>query len=247
MISHPVLFDAHAVSLHRLRAAPHFTKHNFLLHHIAERIGERLDELKRDFAHGLSLGFGNDLTHHPKARTWHTAPPPEEDILPYSANTYDLICATGLHWINDLPGMLIQLRQLLKPEGLLLAVLPGGTTLHELRSAIMEASLASEGGAAPRIAPFIDARDGATLLQRTGFNLPVADTDTLTIRYTHALQLMHDLRFTGETNALISRPKHFTRRTTMQAIIDTYHQRFQGEDGRIPATFELVTLTGWNA
>jgi SAM-dependent methyltransferase len=150
-----------------------------------------------------------------------------------------------LHWTNDLPGALLQLRQVLKPDGLLLASLFGGETLAQLRRALMEAELAEEGGAGPRVSPFADVRDLGQLLQRAGFALPVVDSDTITVTYADALALMRDLRAMGESNAVRERRRGFSRRATLFGAARRYAELFAGPDGRIPASFEIITLTAW--
>jgi NADH dehydrogenase [ubiquinone] 1 alpha subcomplex assembly factor 5 len=150
-----------------------------------------------------------------------------------------------LHWTNDLPGALLQLRQALRPDGLLLASLFGGETLAELSRALLEAELAEEGGVSPRVSPFADLRDLGHLLQRAGFALPVVDSDAIEVTYPDALALMRDLRAMGETNAAAERRRGFTRRATLARAAALYRERFARPDGRISARFEIVTLTAW--
>jgi SAM-dependent methyltransferase len=149
-----------------------------------------------------------------------------------------------LHWVGDLPGALVQLRRVLKPGGLFLAALLGGRTLIELRTALIEAELAEEGGASPRISPAIDLADAAALLQRAGFADPVADADVLTVTYADALALLRELRLMGETNALTARRKCPLRRATLARALALYGERFGLPDGRVAASFEILFLTG---
>lgn len=170
----------------------------------------------------------------------------EMDSLPFAAGRFDLaISNMSLHWVNDLPGTLIQIRRALKPDGLFLAALAGGGTLGELRAALTEAELEITGGASPRVAPFVDLRDAGALLQRAGFALPVVDGDVITVRYENALRLMADLRGMGEANAMIAMPRSFTGRQVLLRAAEIYQARHAGPDGRIPATFQIVYLTGW--
>ena len=150
-----------------------------------------------------------------------------------------------MHWAGDLPGALVQLRRALKPDGLLLAALLGGQTLVELRTAWFEAELAEEGGVSPRVSPAIELADAAALLQRAGFALPVADSETITATYTDLLGLLRDLRGMGETNALAARRRAFLRRATLARAAAIYRERFGNADGRIAATFEILFLCGW--
>ena len=170
----------------------------------------------------------------------------DEERLPFAPERFDLaVSLLSLHWTNDLVGALIQARRILKPDGLFIGALYGRATLGELRLALLQAEDELSGGAGPRVLPFADAQDGAGLLQRAGFALPVSDTDRITVRYDHPLKLMADLRVMGETNALIERPRRPISRRLLARACDIYAERFACPDGRIPATFEIVTLTGW--
>ncbi len=170
----------------------------------------------------------------------------DEEALPFAAESLNLVVSgLALHLVNDLPGVLIQIRRALKPDGLLLAALLGGATLHELRSALLLAEEEVEGGASPRVAPFADVRDLGALLQRAEFALPVADAETVTVTYADPIALMRELRAMGATNALIDRRKQPLRRATLMRAAEIYADRFGLASGRVPATFEIVTLTGW--
>src|SRR5215472_1657605 len=259
------LFDRHAVRLHRARAARGPETADFLVHEAAERLADRLTDMARSFPRALDLGCrGGVLARLLAGRGGietlvqadaafayaHVAPAPalvaEAEALPFARESFDLVVSNlDLHWTNDLPGALLQLRHALKPNGLLLASLFAGGTLAELRQAWLEAELAEEGGASPRVAPFADARDLGHLLQRAGFALPVVDSDTIRVTYHDALALMRDLRAMGESNAVRERLRRFTRRTTLMRTALRYGELFADGDGRIPASFELVTLTAW--
>jgi NADH dehydrogenase [ubiquinone] 1 alpha subcomplex assembly factor 5 len=150
-----------------------------------------------------------------------------------------------LHWVNDLPGTLIQIQRALKPGGLFLASLPGGETLKELRQSFEQAEISVSGGVSPRISPFIDVKDAGSLLQRAGFSEPVTDSEILTISYENPMKLLRDLRGMGESNALLSASKAFSKRSWFSAAMDYYRQQFSTLNGLLPATFEIVTLTAW--
>ena len=195
----------------------------------AEQAGQPMsaEMLRRVVAHGAKLAA-------------------DEEWLPFAPQSLDaVVSALTLHWANDLPGVLVQLRHALKPDGLLLAAMIGGDSLKELRQAMAAAASQQDDGLAPRIAPMVDIRDAGALLQRAGFALPVADSEIIHVTYAHALELMRDLRGMGETNMLLQRPRHFTGRRRLMAIAEAYQHLYAGADGRIPATFELITLTGW--
>ena len=262
-----VVFDRAAVRAHRDRAAPGFEAHgDFLVREVGERLVSRLDDVKRRFARVLDLGCHSgqlgpmlrrrdppdllveaDLSPAMAARAGGPARlAADEEWLPIRAASLDLVVsALSLHWANDLPGALVQIRQALKPDGLLLAALLGGDTLFELREAFLQAEAGQEGGARPHVSPFPDIETLGALLQRTGFALPVIDTDRITVTYASTHALMHDLRAMGEANAAQARARHFARRGTFRAAAACYREMFGGADGRIPATFQILYVTGW--
>lgn len=170
----------------------------------------------------------------------------DEEALPFASKTFDLVLSNlSLHWVNDLPGALVQINHALKPDGLFLATMLGGETLNELRRCFIEAELSEEGGAGPRVSPFADVRDAGALLQRAGFALPVVDFDIITVTYAEPLKLLADLRGMGETNATLARRRNTTRRGTVMKAMELYRERFAEADGRVKATFQVLTLTAW--
>ena len=258
------LFDRRAWRLHRDRAA-RMGSGDFLHAEIADRLLDRLDLVSRQFPVMLDLGvddggLARKLAARPGAEQVFAADPStallraaapagiaaDPELLPFGEASFDLIASSlVLHWTADLPGALAQLRRALKPDGLLLAAMLGGQTLVELRAALFEAELAEEGGVSPRVSPAIELADAAALLQRAGFAMPVADSETITVSYPDALALMRDLRTMGETNALAARRRSFLRRATLARAAAIYAERFADEDGRIGATFEILFLAGW--
>jgi SAM-dependent methyltransferase len=170
----------------------------------------------------------------------------DEEALPLAEGSVDLVVSVlALHWANDLPGALAQIRRALRPDGLLLASLLGGNTLVELRTALAAAESELAGGAAPRVLPFADLRDIGALLQRAGFALPVTDRDVLTVRYGSALDLFADLKAMGATSPLTERPRRPAGRRLLARASELYAERFADPDGRLRATFEIVSLSGW--
>lgn len=170
----------------------------------------------------------------------------DQDTLDLHATGHDLIVhAMCLHWANDPVGQLIQCRRALKEDGFLLVLLLGGETLSELRAALGQAETEMTGGVSPRIAPMGEIRELGALLQRAGFALPVADSTTLTAEYRNVVHLMHDLRAMGETNVLRNRLSRPTRRSVFDRAQTLYSKRFS-TNGKLPATFEIVCLTGWS-
>jgi NADH dehydrogenase [ubiquinone] 1 alpha subcomplex assembly factor 5 len=260
-----LIFDRRAVRQHRERAA-RLGSAEFLFDEAAERLAERLDDIKRGFSRVLVLGArrgsmarilssrtGIDLlVEVDDALGFLQRPEPtarvlaEAEALPFAAEAFDLVMSPlALHWINDLPGALLQVRRCLKPDGLLLASVLGGETLDGLRRAFLEAELVEEGGVSPRVSPMADGRDLAGLLQRAGFALPVVDTDRVSVTYANPLACMAELRAMGETNALRERRRRFTRRATLLRAVERYRELEGGRDGRVAASFEIVTMTAW--
>jgi SAM-dependent methyltransferase len=170
----------------------------------------------------------------------------DEEALPFADESFDLIVAPlTLHFVNDLPGALLQIRRCLKPDGLFIGGLFGGATLQELRRAWLEAESEISGGASPRVAPFADVRDLGGLLQRARFALPVVDADVMRVRYASALDLMHELRAMGASNILADRRRTPVSRALLMRVSEIYADRFADPDGRVPATFEMLVMTAW--
>ncbi|KAH0780095.1 hypothetical protein KY290_006522 [Solanum tuberosum] len=169
----------------------------------------------------------------------------DEEYLPVKENSVDLVISClGLHWTNDLPGAMIQSRLALKPDGLFLAAILGGETLREMRIACTIAQMEREGGISPRLSPLAQVRDAGNLLTRAGFTLPGVDVDEYTVRYSSALELIEHLRAMGETSALLQRSKVLKKDTAL-ATAAIYESMFAAEDGTIPATFQIIYMTGW--
>ncbi len=261
------IFDRGLVRRHRDRAAPALPDYDFLFAEVADRLADRLDDVTRKFPLALELGaHGGELARALNGRggietlvqadlseaMLRRAPGSlkvvaDEEFQPFKEGAFDLVLSNmALHWVNDLPGALLQARRALKPDGLFLATMLGGDTLIELRRAWMEAEMAEEGGAAIHVSPFADVRDASALLQRAGFALPVVDSDVITVTYESAFKLMADLRGMGEANAVKARRKTPARRATLLQMAEAYHRLYAGPDGRIPATFQIITLTAWS-
>ena len=246
----PILFDRALMRLRQRRALQQGPA-GFLLDRVAEDLVERLNAVLRTFADGADVGTPGDQVRHALAgRVGALSPVDVPDIesegLPLKPQSLDLVVsALALQFVNDLPGMLAQIRRALKPDGLLLAAMIGGDTLTELRQAFAAAEAELEGGVSPRVAPFADLRDVGALLQRAGFALPVTDIDRIVVRYDSAFGLMQDLRRMGATNALVERRHTPTRRATLLRMAQIYGERFADPDGRIRATFEVIWLSGW--
>jgi SAM-dependent methyltransferase len=246
----PVLFDRallRARQARALRAGPA----TFLLDRIAADMAERLQAVLREFKDAADLGTpGDQVRDALLARAGHIArvelPDLESEPLPLQPGSLDLVVsALALQFVNDLPGVLAQIRRALRPDGLLLAAMIGGDTLTELRQCFAAAEAEIEGGVSPRVAPFADLRDVGGLLQRAGLALPVTDVDRIVARYDSAVALMADLRRMGATNVLVERRRVPTRRATLLRMAQVYGERFADPDGRIRATFDVIWLSGW--
>ena len=259
MVESPAIFDRLLQRRRRFRTAASPAS-NFLLDHVAGEFADRLSVVLRRFDLAVDLATPGDAVRVALRRLTSVAmivgadviargKPfviADEEALPFRGESLDLVVSgLALHFANDLPGVLTQIRRALKPDGLFLAALLGGETLTELRQAFAEAETEIEGGVSPRVAPFADLRQLGGLLQRAGFALPVTDVERLTVRYASAFELMHDLRGMGAANALVARRRLPSRRQTILRMADIYAHRFADSDGRIRATFDIVWLSGW--
>jgi SAM-dependent methyltransferase len=246
----PVLFDRALLRARQSRALGSGPA-TFLLDRAAEDMAERLQAVLREFKNAADLGTpGDQVRNALHGRVDQLArielPDLESEPLPFEAESLDLVVsALAFQFVNDLPGVLAQIRRALKPDRLLLAAMIGGDTLTELRQSFAAAEAECEGGLSPRVAPFADLRDVGALLQRAGFALPVTDVDRVVVRYADAFALMQDLRRMGATNILRERRRTPTRRATMLRMAQIYGERFADPDGRIRATFDVIWLSGW--
>lgn len=231
----PILTDRPALLRNRTRAT------EFFLHDEARaEVQERLIEVNRAFkSSAVVTGF-------PALWSEIGTPVADDDLLTLTPGAQDLVIhALCLHWANDPVGQLVQCRHALRPDGLFLALMFGGQTLQELRACLAEAEAEVTGGLSPRVLPMGEIRDLGGLLQRAGFALPVADSFTKTVRYRDALHLMRDLRLMGEGNSLAARLRRPTRRAVLLRAAEIYQAQYADDEGRIPATFEIICLTGW--
>jgi SAM-dependent methyltransferase len=262
-----LIFDRRLLTTRRDRAARCGAPRpvDYLLARVAADLRERLSLIRRTFPVAVNLGSHHgllssairdvpgidliictDLAQAALALCSAPKAVADEEALPFAPGSLDLVVSgLSLQWVNDLPGTLIQIRQALKPDGLALLSLLGGQTLHELRSAWIAAESELLAGAAPRVAPFADVRDLGGLLQRAGFALPVADSDVVTVLYDTPLSLMRDLQAMGATNVLVDRSRRPVTRALLIRASELYAERFARADGRIPATFEILTMTAW--
>ena len=246
----PLLFDRSLLRA-RLARAQKLGPATFLLDRIAEDMAERLAAVLREFKDAAEIGTpGDQIDRALAGRFGHVArvdlPAREAEPLSLDAQSLDLaLSALAFQFVNDLPGVLAQIRRALRPDGLLMAAMIGGETLTELRQSFAAAEAELDGGVSPRVAPFADLRDVGALLQRAGLALPVTDVERIVVRYDSAFSLMQDLRRMGATNILVERRRTPTRRATMLRMAQVYQERFADSDGRIRATFDIIWLSGW--
>ena len=243
MATPPPLTDRAALARNRARAATLPDRALFLQQDVVDEVQERLNEVNRRFTDVAVVTGEPDLWRAalPGARVIEDAP--VLDLLPASQDL--VIHAMCLHWADDPVGQIVQCARALRPDGLFLAALFGGRTLHELRACLAEAEVAATGGLSPRVLPMGEIRDLGGLVQRAGLALPVADSGVRTVLYRDALHLMADLRSMGEGNALHARLRRFTRRAVIAGAAARYAQAYAQPDGRVRATFEIIFLTGW--
>ena len=260
----PILFDRARLRKRRARAAQDFAQHDFLLQEAVLRASESFALFARPFPRVVELGAHTgqlaallraragtqqyiqcDLSPEMLQQSAGLRVAADEEYLPFAENSVDAVVSVlSLHWVNDLPGTLVQIKRILKPDGLFFAILPGAETLHELRQVFAETETAWFGGTSPRVAPFLEVRDAGGLLQRAGFALPVADTEKIDIGYAHAFALCEELRNTGEVNMLTERSRRYLPQAFFIDLASRYAQQFHDGNG-IAATLELVTMTGW--
>ncbi|MBN8551483.1 MAG: methyltransferase domain-containing protein [Caulobacterales bacterium] len=261
MIAPPRLFDWPLRRLHLDRALRAGHRADFLRRRVAEDMAATLTGIVREFTAGVDLSardrvFEQALAVEGLSERVQVVRRIDQagsglnalqttEIPALEAESSDLVVSIlSLHWTNDLPGALAQIRRALRPDGLFIGSLFGGSSLQELRWALGQAELELSGGAAARVSPFADAFDGAGLLQRAGFALPVTDIDRLTVTYANPFDLIGDLRAMGETALFAERTRPLTR-AVVARMVQLYGERYADADGRIPATFEIVTLSGW--
>lgn len=256
------IFDRVALRQNRDRAAKNFASHDFLVREVAARLYDKYRDIKRDFSRILDLGchggelavllkdkfiIRQDLSRNFLISGSGIRVQADEELLPYQSESLDLVISNlSLHWVNDLPGCLAQIKQALKPDGLFLSAMLGGDTLTELRQCLMEAEMTISGGASPRISPFVDVRNAGSLLQRAGFALPVVDTDRITVTYDNAFKLMQELKNMGEGNILTKRTQGLTSPRIMMECAKIYHEKFADHRSRITVTFDIIYMMGWS-
>lgn len=259
------IFDEALIARNRSRArAQKAEGADFLLELTARELADRLSIVERRFDRAIELFGGTGETAKAALATGKigdlerietdaallenaAGSTSNFESVPLEPQSVNLILSPlSLHLTNDTPGMLIQMRRALKPDGLLLAAIPGAGTLAELRDVLLAAETEIYGGASPRVIPFADIRDIGALMQRSGFALPVIDEESFTVRYDHIFALMRDLKAMGMANPLIGRSRKPVSRRFFLRAAELYAERYADPDGRIRATFSIVFVSGWS-
>jgi NADH dehydrogenase [ubiquinone] 1 alpha subcomplex assembly factor 5 len=259
------LFDIAQLRKQRARCAKHLSQNDFLLEAASERLASRFDDILREFAYVVDYGCHHGiltrmLAAHPRIgsviacdsvpQMLSQAPYPrvlcDEGAMPFADNSVNAICSVmSWQWVNDLPGLLVQARRALKPDGLLMVMLPAIGTLQELRGSFAEAESVITGGLSPRVAPLLDIRDGGALLQRAGLVMPVVDSEMITVTYPDMMTLLRDLKQMGAVSALNARARAPLRRDVLALAEACYARDFSDVEGRCVASVEFLTLTAW--
>jgi hypothetical protein len=256
------LFDQTQLLRQRTRALKRIAHHHFLFEETALRLCERLDSMHRNHPITLNLAphyslvptfirtrFGIETLIESRSTPASSSPNTleilaDEQFLPLAPSSLDMVISSmALHWVDDLPGTLIQIRQTLKPNGLFLANIIGGTSLLELRDVLAQADIIHGSGMAARVIPVVEVKALGMLLQRAGFDAPVTDSEIITVHYTNILSLMHDLRYMGEGNALLKRSRIPITKSWLATADALYKERYSDGDGGITAQFEILTMT----
>jgi SAM-dependent methyltransferase len=259
-----IIFDDALVASRRERAFLRDQNAAFLLDIAARELAERLAVVERRFDTAVELHGASGATAREAMATGKVGATSRIETSPTFAQTGEELVAADLgdvplepastnlilspmvlHLVNDLPGTLVRIRRSLKPDGLLLAAIPGAGTLSELRDVLLAAEAELTGGASPRVIPFLDVRDAGALLQRAGFALPVVDAENYTVRYDSLFPLMRDLRAMGMGNPLVGRSRLPMNRRFFVRAAELYAERYSDPDGRIRATFSIIYASGW--
>jgi len=240
-----ILFDRELLALNRKRYAGVFAKHNFLFTEVANRIAQNVESLNREFESALEIGPRDGyLSGSIKAKKILQCD--DLEILPFEKESFDLIVSNlNLHFINALPQFLLQVRELLKPNGIFIASFFGEENLSELAHVLYKSENEIYDGISPRMPPTIDVKTAAALLQKAGFADPISDFDKIEVEYQQPMSLLKDLKFTSQGNILTKRSRRFFTKKFLQKIFENYHELYSTPDGGIRATFEIVTVTGW--
>lgn len=261
-MSYPLIFDYDLLRKHRLRALAALGEDSlFLWEALANRLVDRLQDIRREFPLAVNIGVHHGGLTEKLTGKFGIKRMISVDDLPFAKHHYiessldllsikpasiDLMVSLGhMHWVNDLPGLLAQIKQSLKPDGVFIGMLSGGDTLMELRQSLMVVETKHRGGVSARVSPMLSLQDASNLMQRAGFALPVVDMERISISYQNIIRLLHDLRAMGQTNALMQRSKAPLTKMMLQDVLMHYYEHFPHPEGGAAASFDIITMIGW--
>jgi len=242
-----ILFDRKLLRQNRARAALGFAQHNFLHHEIANRIAENVEFLNRKFESALEIGAMDDYLFslinkgEMGYKTFEN-----EEILPFETESFDLILSNlNMHFINEIPQFLLQVKNILKPNGVFIASFFGEENLSELAHVLYKTENEIYNGISPRMPPTIDVKTAAALLQKAGFADPISEFEKIEVNYSDPKNLLKDLKMMGQGNILTKRSRKFFTKNFLEKIYQNYRELYGANDGGVKATFEVITITGW--
>jgi SAM-dependent methyltransferase len=255
-----IIFNRLAHKLHRDKASNKLNQHNFLLSHTLEDLVERINDHSQNYETALDLGcydgsfskiksnlkikqlVQTDISYKMLQKTNGQRVQVDEEFLPFADNSFDLIISNlNLHWVNDLPGTMIQINRILKPKAIFAASIIGGKSLIELRKVLIEAEEKLGYSISSHISPMIDAADASSLLQRTKFLNPITDSTIVTVSYPSLIKLFLDLKGMAQSNCLVN-PSTLSNKTL--ELAEFLYKKQYGKNDKIIVNFEIITLWG---
>lgn len=242
-----LLFDRELLAHNLLRSVKNFHEHNFLHHEIANRIAENVESLNRRFENILEIGGRDGYLSSVVSRQSAVMSAVEDcEKLDVSADSFDLVLSNlNLHFINEIPQFLLQVREALKPDGVFISSFFGEENLHELAHVLHQSEIEIYGGISPHMPPTIDVKTAAALLQKAGFADPISEFAKVEVNYSDPMKLLKDLKFMGQSNILTKRSRRFFTKKFLAKILENYRKLYGTSDGTVSATFEIITITGW--
>ena len=242
-----ILFDRQLLEQNKKRHAGVFANHNFLHHEVANRIAENVELLNGGFQKILEIGPLDDSLSKLIARSGQKYQScGDVEALDFEPESFDLIVSNlNLHFINQLPQFLVQVKNCLTPKGVFVASFFGEENLSELAYVLHNSELEIYGGISPKMPPTIDVKTAASLLNKAGFSSPISDFEKIEVEYQNPMKLFNDLKFMGQGNVLTKRSRRFFTKGFLDKISQNYCKYYSNSDGSINATFEIVTITGW--
>ncbi len=241
-----MIFDRKLLKQNQIRSAKKFVNHNFLHHEIANRLAENLSLMNREFQDVLEIGAKDDYLQKLLGGKINYHFCEDVELVSTEGKKFDLIVSNlNFHFINDIPAFLISVKNALKEGGVFLASFFGEENLSELAHVLHKSEMEIYGGVSPRMAPTIDVKTAAMLLQKAGFNSPISDFEKIEVEYQNPIDLLKDLKFMGQGNVLHKRSRRFFSKRFLNKICENYFKLYQIKNSKISASFEIVTILGW--